>query len=204
MTNQANSKRTLCQTCSYPLAQCVCVLTTKLDADITVWILQDRKEARHAKNTARLFSLFYQSTKIILVDQQEAVDELFAHINIDKTVLLFPAKEALPIEELETNQRENIEHVVVLDGTWPKAKKMFFTEPRLETLKTVTFSNAPASKYDIRKSPAPSALATLEAASYFLECVVDLKFSVIRSTFEEILALQWAQQPESHKHRSKG
>lgn len=197
---EQSGKRAICNACQYPSKQCVCALLHVMDGPINVWILQDKREAKHAKNSARLFALCYRSTQVIMVTDSEAMSTCFKACSRNDTVLLYPSDEATPAESLAQTEPLRCKNVILLDGTWPKAKKMLFTEPRLALYQKVSFAQPPESFYDIRKSPNRQALATLEAASYFLECVVDLKFSVIRHTFKDIIALQWAQQPSTHKH----
>ncbi|MBM6550452.1 DTW domain-containing protein [Marinomonas ostreistagni] len=194
-------KRPICSACQYPAKQCICHLITPMDGRTQVWILQDKHEAKHAKNSARLFALNYTSTHIVPFTDDQALAHCLASCRPEETLLLFPEEEATPVERLSEDKKRCIKHVILLDGTWPKAKKMRLLEPRLNAYQSVSFASPPESVYEIRKSPNATALATLEAASYFLECVEDLQFSVIRHTFADIIALQWSQQPVAHKHK---
>lgn len=196
----ASSKRRLCSTCQYPLRTCICHLCVRLNGRIQVWIVQDKHEAKHAKNTARLMALCYQSTHIIAAHDEVALQNCLRRCDPAHTVLLYPDTKAVSAEQLTGTQRATIENVILLDGTWPKAKKLLFKEPKLARYTKVSFATPPPSQYDIRKSPDAHALSTLEAASYFLECVDDEQFSRIRHAFSDMIALQWSEQPLHHKH----
>ncbi|WP_418903728.1 tRNA-uridine aminocarboxypropyltransferase [Marinomonas ostreistagni] len=191
----------MCPRCDYPEKQCVCRLIPLVEGDITVWILQDKTEAKHAKNSARLFRLCYAKTHIVSFSDNDALTSFFRKVRGDNTVLLYPSDVSEPIETCDTDKIGSISNIVLLDGTWPKAKKMYLVEPRLQTLKTVNFQSPPRSHYEIRKSPNANALSTLEAAAYGLECLGNLRMSSVRHFFHEVIKMQWSQQPDSHKHR---
>lgn len=193
--------RPMCDACRYPIKQCICHLLKTQDGRIQVWILQDKHEAKHAKNSARLLALCYSSTHVVSFTDAEALAHCFAACQPEDSLLLYPDDGATPVEVLSEDEKRSIKHVILLDGTWPKAKKMRLLEPRLNAYRCVSFAAPPKSVYEIRKSPNDTALATLEAASYFLECVEHLQFSIIRHTFADIITLQWSQQPVAHKHK---
>lgn len=196
-------KRAHCVICGYPASHCICHLIQPVAGDVQVWILQDKQEAKHAKNTARLFSLCYPNTRIINVEDREQLISFYETVNTAQALLLYPSAQANTMETLEPNHKADIRHLVLLDGTWRKAKKMLLSESKLAMYQQVCFADAPVSKYDIRKSPSREALSTLEAAVYALECLGNNQVAVIQECFVGVLALQWAQQPIEHKHISQ-
>lgn len=203
MTQTSSSKRQTCRCCGYPGRQCVCDLVPETHGSLTVWILQDKKEAKHAKNTARLFVLGYRQTKIIDMADEHQWHTFLQSVTPVNTILLYPDDNAQPLELVSQQSRSTIENVVLLDGTWPKAKKMMLTFNELLTFPRVLFSSPPKSGYVIRKSPSDTALSTFEAASYALG-ILDREFDapVMKAFFDTAVARQWAQQPKAHKHIS--
>lgn len=200
--SQAPKKRSLCTRCHYPLGQCVCHLIQEVSGNVTVWVLQDKHEAKHAKNTARLFALCYDNTRIVSFAETEQLTAFFEEVDPTQALLLYPSEQAVELESLSQSKIADIKHLIVLDGTWPKAKKMLLVDERLSQFQQGKFACAPSSQYEIRKSPNGEALSTLEAAVYALECLGDLQISNIRHFFSDAIALQWSKQPEEHKHRS--
>lgn len=200
--SQAPNKRSLCAHCRYPKGQCVCHLIQRVSGNITVWVIQDKHEAKHAKNSARLFALCYDNTRIVNFSEDEQMAEFFGSVMPSEALLLYPSEQAVELEMLEQSDIATIKHLILLDGTWPKAKKMLLVDDRLTQFRQGKFAHAPSSQYEIRKSPNTEALATLEAAVYALECFGDLNISKVRHFFSDAIALQWSKQPEEHKHRS--
>lgn len=196
------TKRATCSHCHYPLGQCVCHLISAIDGDITVWVIQDKLEAKHAKNTARLFALCYPNTRVVRFSCAEEMSLFLQQVSVSNSLLLYPGNHSSNMESLTNSEKQAVEHLILLDGTWPKAKKMLWVEPELAKFHQVQFSSPPTSQYDIRKSPHGAALSTFEAAVYGLECLGMLQISKLRNFFSAAIALQWSKQPQEHKHRS--
>jgi DTW domain-containing protein YfiP len=95
-------------------------------------------------------------------------------------LLLYPGEQAKVIEPdlvaslTRTQTTESIRKktlcLIVLDGTWKKAYRMFMLSPMLQALTQVTLpeSIASAGRYQIRKVTKKNALSSLEACCYAL------------------------------------
>ena len=81
--------------------------------------------------------------------------------------LLYPRKDATPIEGLEPN--EIPQQFVFLDGTWNHARTMYRDIPFLKTLPCYRLTPASPSRYLIRKEPTLDSLSTLEAVVSVLQ-----------------------------------
>ncbi|MBY0415032.1 MAG: DTW domain-containing protein [Bdellovibrionales bacterium] len=55
-------------------------------------------------------------------------------------------------------------HLIVIDGTWRKAKKIFLSSKNLQPLPALSLAPTEESDYRIRKAPSENALSTLEAS----------------------------------------
>ncbi|ART83022.1 hypothetical protein CBP31_10640 [Oceanisphaera profunda] len=75
--------------------------------------------------------------------------------------------ETMPLTAMQTNNRQ-IGGLIVLDGTWRKTRLLLHLNPWLKALPTLSFSQAPASAYAIRKGPGGQALSTLESVCHVL------------------------------------
>jgi DTW domain-containing protein YfiP len=62
--------------------------------------------------------------------------------------------EAMPIDTL-----------VIIDGTWRKAKKIWLSNPWLHGMRVCHLNSPISSKYHIRSSRQPDGLASIEAAA---------------------------------------
>lgn len=95
-------------------------------------------------------------------DEHPEVTPLF---DDDSVAVLFPGDDARPLEAWLPSPPRTL---VVLDGTWPQAKKLLSENPRLARLPRLSFDPPAPGEYRIRKEPAEHCLATVEALSAVL------------------------------------
>jgi len=145
----------------------------------TITIIQDPSETRHAKNTARLLTLAIPSCQIVRLD---GITEWPHNLikNKQRTVVIYPSDKAQPIEtsylasDMSLNEKlAGIEHIILLDGSWRKTRKLWLSYPELHQCPALTFSNAPSTQYAIRKTTQSHSMSTLEACAYTLEQLFD-------------------------------
>lgn len=79
------------------------------------------------------------------------------------TVLLYPSKDSIPMEELDPS--EGPFNLILLDGTWPQARSMYAASPLLHGMRQVRLVMSRISTYVIRTQPIEGALSTLETAA---------------------------------------
>ncbi|WP_299728371.1 tRNA-uridine aminocarboxypropyltransferase [uncultured Endozoicomonas sp.] len=153
--------RPTCPRCTRPLNQCFCQSLREETACMDLVILQHPTETRHPLNTARILELGIKNCSIFIGENFEDNAELQAALKGRKTYLLFPGDDAITSEEaLEQGKPEVL---IVLDGTWRKARKIYFTNLWLQALPCIALKDLPASNYRIRKAPGKESLSTLEA-----------------------------------------
>ena len=152
-------------------------------ANIT--IIQDPSETRHAKNTARLLTLAIPSCQIVTLDGITEWPQTLIKQN-QRTVVIYPSENAQPIEtlylasDMSLNEKlAGIEHIILLDGSWRKTRKLWLSYSELQQCTTLTFSNAPSTQYSIRKTTQSHSMSTLEACAYTLEQLFDSDTSVL-------------------------
>ncbi|MBA6297826.1 tRNA-uridine aminocarboxypropyltransferase [Colwellia sp. MB02u-9] len=174
--------RVLCQQCQRPEKACICAFTVAIDNHIPVIVLQHPSEVKQSKGTV---SLLQQS----LTNCEVIVGETFADSDIlrqrliqyaDNIVLLYPSKQALTLNFpaltiTDNNQSEDIEPklseikcIIILDGTWKKAYRMFMSNACLHNIKHIVLPQGIASLYEIRKTKKDHALSSLEACCHAL------------------------------------
>ncbi|WP_421853999.1 tRNA-uridine aminocarboxypropyltransferase [Marinomonas sp.] len=195
-----SAKRTHCDDCLFLADQCICQWIPELSTRLTILILQDPKEAQHAKNTVSLLSLGLSSVECISTENQDVLMSTLRKIDPAKWRLVFPSDEAVSIESLEADSAAEIEGLILLDATWRKAKKLYFTEPLLHAFNAVCFSQPPVGQYSIRKSPSVESLSTLEACAYAIEQVTGENMKPLREFMMAAQEWQWRKQPLSHRH----
>lgn len=172
------STRIYCPKCHYPLTTCVCAHVTELDCPVKITILQDSSEVGHAKNTVRLLQLAIPSTQVIIVDNETVLPDAL----LNNSVIVYPSESAIPVEswkkstellrqstDATTSFREHsFRQIILLDGSWRKTHKIWMQHPQLHTIPALTFAQAEATKYRIRKANKPNSMSTLEACAYTL------------------------------------
>lgn len=89
------------------------------------------------------------------------------------SVLLFPTEKALSIDELKASNFE-VKNLIVLDGTWLKARRMYSENPWLRFLPHLKLDPQVMSLYrEVRSQPGAGCLSTLESIIYTLKALAD-------------------------------
>ena len=166
-----------------------------------VSVLQHPAEADHPKGTVRILAQCL--TRLDVFKGETPEDFRKASFDIDaltrNTALLFPGPGS---EALETSDVSQVDHWIILDGTWRKAARILHQNPALSALTRFHFSSPPASAYAIRKSPGEHHLATAEAVAYLLNVVEPtLDTRPISHAMRTMVDKQFAHIPSRlHKH----
>jgi hypothetical protein len=79
---------------------------------------------------------------------------------------LYPAPAARDLATLPPNERPR--HLVLLDGTWFHAKKIYDAHLWLQVLPHVSLAPREPSRYRLRREPKERYVATVEAIAYAL------------------------------------
>ncbi|MGI2261113.1 tRNA-uridine aminocarboxypropyltransferase [Shewanella sp. GXUN23E] len=200
------SKRPHCPHCDYPLSACLCHAIAPVRCAATLVILQHPSEVGHAKNSVRLLQRVVQDC-IVAVGESETD---FAGIrrqlegNGRQTLLLYPADASVNLQEwpgIGGGDHEPV-NLLVIDGTWRKALKMFKLNPWLQELQAVHLGDNYQSRYRIRKAKRPDSLSTLEATAYALsELEPCLDVTPLFTAFDAMVERQLAAMPEAVRRR---
>lgn len=112
------------------------------------------------------FSFFFFCRGKRFPNQRHIADEtvdLDGILRAKNTLLLYPSKESVPIEEIDRTMGPF--NLILLDGTWPQAKAIYASTPLLHTMKQIRLINTRTSTYVIRTQPTEGCLSTLETAA---------------------------------------
>ena len=214
-----NSKRETCLTCKRIPRLCVCKVCKeklyetstsgdKLHTNTFVTILQDSFEHRRKLGSAIIAEQCLQNCDIVWhhCDGENAtqVPRIQAQSNQYKLAVLYPSTDAIPLSEVKEHHK-NL-HLIVLDSTWYKAKKMYGRIPWIRDLQTVKLSEnvigRKPSGYKFRKQPDVNSLSTAECIGEAISEIEgnDQVNDVIRSAFERSVELQ-IEEAESREAR---
>ena len=143
-----------------PEAMCVCRELVRVRNRTGIFIVQHMRERTHALGTARLAALGLENVSLETIFSTEDRFESHGVFPAD-TALLYPGPEARPLEHPAPSKRPR--HLVIIDGTWPQASRIYRDSPNLQALPCVTFAEVKPSNYRIRLEPNAAANATIEA-----------------------------------------
>ncbi len=152
----------MCYRCMRPESVCYCRVTPTIQAQTPVLFLQHPREELVAIGTARMASLCLAQSRLVVGTE---LDEhpLVRPVLDDReraAILLWPGPGA---RDLATDPPSGKTTLVVVDGTWPLAKKLVRLNPRLAALPRYGLTPARPSEYRIRKEPTETCVSTLEA-----------------------------------------
>lgn len=161
-------KRAKCPNCLCPEVRCLCTFCKKdLTPPFPVIILRHKDEKNHYLNTAKILDL--SLTDINVFDGEIFTETIYDNFKTIKNwVLLFPSDRSIPtIDFKKSSISRPIEGVIVIDGTWKKAKKIYYLNSFLHSLPSVKLSTQYTSQYELRRCGKENFLSTIEALAYF-------------------------------------
>ncbi len=161
--------RILCTKCNRPLKGCICEYICSINNEINVIALQHPSEVQQSKGTVTLLSNSMEHCTVIVGEDfsnNDLLNNLFLE-HSNEIALLYPGEHS---QELSVSgpYDKNLKYVILLDGTWKKAYKMFMLSKNLQQLPCLSLPASLQGQYAIRKTNKPNALSTLEACCYAL------------------------------------
>lgn len=176
--------RSYCPRCDYPERTCLCHAIDRTGYSTRLTILQHPSEAGHAKNTARLIALVAEAAEVFIGEQPEDFAGVRQALLSDPgAVVLFPARTSVLLSEV--NQTSPVLRLVLIDGTWRKAKKIWMSNPWLQQMRVCHIDDV-SSRYRIRRGSVPGGLATIEAAASALEQLGEANTEALLNAFEAL------------------
>ncbi len=184
------NKRAICPDCEYILSRCLCSFISPILNQIELIILQHPSETKHALNTVKLMKKSFHKIKVF-VGENFNDDQNLKKILEDKNVnsaLIFPNEKATL---LTTEEKSKITHLILIDGSWNKAKKIFFSSTILHSLPSFSLNPNKESNYRIRSSKFEDSLSTLEASTLALSILEpELETNGIENAFVKMIDFQ--------------
>ncbi len=189
-----------CSQCGKSRKACICSWIVPLESGVELIILQHRSEEHRPLGTARILKLSL-TTCICLVGEDFSQDKTLNDLLADdeyQHVILYPSEQSLCLSELAKGEGVNNKKIrlILLDGTWKKAYKMWQLSSNLHTLPTVRLPENLQGSYKIRKAPSENSLSTVEAGFYALSLLEPKNnFTPLLDVFEKMIAFQIARMP---------
>lgn len=161
-----------CATCHRPTAACVCDRIVELATTRRVLILQHPQEQDALLGSAQILVAMLPKAKLVIglswPNFAAALGEEDA--DIKRWAVLFPDRDS-PGERVADRrgnvlEASSLEGIVVLDGTWSKAKTLWWRNPWLTKLNRLTLKPVKPSIYGrLRAEPQREYVSTLESVA---------------------------------------
>ncbi|NTX17443.1 DTW domain-containing protein [Myxococcus sp. CA056] len=187
--------RNLCLRCHRPESTCYCSqLPPRLDTRTRVVFLQHPRERRVAIGTARMAHLALANSELhhgVDFTGHSRLEELAA--DPGSVAVLFPGEDAISVEQARAHPPKTL---IVVDGTWPQAKKVVARNPLLAGLPRIGFVPRRPSNYRIRAEPADHCVSTIEAVVEILGLLEGEpeRFDTMLKAFEYMVDTQLGRQ----------
>jgi len=182
---------------------CLCRYLTPIPNTVGVHILQHPRERRHALNTVRLLRLGLASVQVHVLDLK---GESASSTPVDLPEgagLLYPSADARDLTALPAEERPA--HLVVIDGTWTHANRIFRDNPWISALPRYRLATVEGSRYRIRAEPRLECLSTVESVVAALRCLQpDLRGTdTLDAAFDAMIDAQIAASARASTHERK-
>ena len=85
-------------------------------------------------------------------------------------MILYPGPDSVPLSSITPS---SISTLVILDGTWDQARKLFSHNPILQAMAKVSISLPTPSEYVVRTQPSAGCMSTLEVGVHSIAILED-------------------------------
>lgn len=185
-----------CPNCAKAKKACICEWIEPLESDVELIILQHPSEEHRPMGTAKILSLSLANS-IMFIGEDFSEHDQFNQLLADpgyEHFILYPGEQSVSVETIKPNNKKV--RVILLDGTWKKAFKMWQVSTNLQNLKTVHLPKDLKGNYRIRKAPSENSLSTVEAGYHLLNQLSEQSdYSPLLTAFDRMIQFQIDQMP---------
>ena len=160
---QRKTKRP-CPGCGMNPNLCFCASMPSIATQTRVSLLIHHRELQKTTNTGRLAVRALQNSEIFVRGLKDETLDLSKLKDPDFLPLFFyPSPEAMELAECLKQHPGRAIHLIVPDGNWRQASKVFKRHPELQSITKVKISEANTAQYHLRKEHFAEGYSTLEA-----------------------------------------
>lgn len=161
-----------CETCRRPRFACVCDRIVSYPTERRILILQHPQEQDALLGSAQIVTASLPKAKLVIGlswrNLAHALEE--EEVDLRRWAVLFPDREAsgeqVASRKGEVLEPTSLEGVIVIDGTWSKAKTLWWRNPWLSKLNRMTLKPKNPSIYGrLRAEPRREYVSTLESVA---------------------------------------
>lgn len=167
MREVSGARLNLCLNCRRRILTCVCDLLKPFDTESRFIILMHPMEFKKEKvGTGRFSHLILKNSEVLVdvsFDENPRLDEILNDSEYE-TFILYPGVETIDLGTSELKERLSRKaQFLVIDGTWPCAKKMMKLSTKIHQLPRVSFKTQRVSEFKVKHQPMPGCLSTVES-----------------------------------------
>ncbi len=140
---------------------CVCDQIKRFESPIPILVVRHWKERHKPSNTARLAGLAVSNLRIVDYGAPNTTWEPKI-LDVPNPVLLFPDEESKPLPYEPKS-------IVVVDGSWPQARKLVNKLPALHAMPRISVQPPTQPPMRLRKPPVADGMSTIEAIGRLME-----------------------------------
>lgn len=157
----------LCLKCRRRLLTCVCPHLVPFETNSRFVILMHPMEYKKEKvGTGRFSHLILKNSEIVVdvgFDENVQFQKLLNDPDYESYVL-YPGNHAINLSDATPDKfSAKKKQFIVIDGTWPCAKKMMKLTTCLHDLPRVSFTTTRTSEFRVKHQPMPGCLSTVES-----------------------------------------
>lgn len=188
-----------CSQCGKSQKACICKWIQRLTSNVELVILQHPSETNRPMGTARILTLSLENSYSFVGEDfsdHRELNQLLSDSQYHHFVL-YPGEGALAHNDVadKLKKREKV-RIILLDGTWKKAYKMWQLSANLHQLPLIKLPENLQGNYRIRKAPSDNSLSTVEAGYHILSLLEpEQDFSPLIESFNQMIEFQIKQMP---------
>jgi DTW domain-containing protein YfiP len=157
-----------CPRCRLHTDLCACKLLAPREVATQVLLVTHKLENRKATNTGHLAVQCLTGARLCLRGREDLPDDPVTWTPEHTPLLLFPCKDAIPLDAWRADHAAKPIALIVPDGTWRQANRVRRRVPGLATVQAVSLTSAQKSNYRLRRTHIGNRLATFEAIALAL------------------------------------
>ena len=170
-----------CPRCWMLEERCFCALIPEVVTRTEILVLRHYKESWRTTNTARIAALAMPRCRIVGYGEQGGDLDVAALVE-PGTWLLYPDGGAVPADPPR--------RLLVLDGSWAQARRMFKRVPGLAGLPRLSVTPPPTPVARLRRPHLVEGMATLEAIAAAMERIEGAEVAApLRALFDDFVRL---------------
>lgn len=176
----------LCLHCRRRILTCVCEHLKPFSTNSRFIILMHPMEFKKEKvGTGRFSHLILKNSEVLVdinFDENKRLQEILSDDDYE-TFLLYPGDVTIDLgtDELKSKAKKKTQFIVI-DGTWPCAKKMMKLSTCLHHIPRVSFKADRVSEFKVKHQPMPGCLSTVESIHQVL---LDLNRMGLENTYPQ-------------------